>query len=311
MMADWGIEWLRPLWLIGAPLALLAGVLVTIMASGLARWHRIIDPDLMIALTRLGHVTGGRRDHGPWLLGFSGALIALGLAGSAQRDPDAPALRNLDTVMVLMDLSPSIVEGGGLDDAQAAVSRLIDRHGMRPLALGVYSAESFLVSVPTEDPAALQTVIAVVDEQTMPVGGSKPDRALDLASQTLEDSAAVRPDVVLVSDGGGTGPEAQDRARQMAAKGMRVSAIFVAPDGPPYGMPAPNRDGLLAVTDAGGGITVDATNIGRLEAVLSERNGDAKSDPERRSLRFIDRGRWFLLAALLPLGFMFRRRRTT
>ncbi|MGK7753851.1 MULTISPECIES: vWA domain-containing protein [unclassified Roseovarius] len=298
---------LRPLWLIGIPLALLAGGAVAWAARGLDRWRRVIDPELLSALRKLGHVSDGRRTIDPWLLAMAGGLTALALAGPATRDPDAPVLRNLDAVMILMDLSPSVTQGGGFDDAQAAVSRLIDRHGTRPVAMAVYSAESFLVSVPTEDPAALQTVIAVADSQTIPVGGSRPDRALDLARQTLTDAAAAYPDVVLVSDGGGAGPEALDRARQMAAEGIRVSAVFVPPDEPPYGMPPPDRDGLAAIVSAGGGMIADATDIATVEKILSERQGAVASDPTLRNLRYADQGRWLLAFALLPLAFLLRR----
>lgn len=305
----WQIILLRPLWLIGVPLSFLAGAAVALRGSGLDQWRRVVDPDLLVALRRLGHVVDGQRDSGPWLLALAGALTAFGLAGPATRDPDAPRLRNLDAVMILMDLSPSVTKGGGFDDAQAAVSRLIDRHGTRPVALGVYSAESFLVSVPTEDPAALQTVIAVADTETMPVGGSRPDRALDLARQTLADAAAAHPDVVLVSDGGGAGPEAQDRARQMAAAGLRVSAVFVAPDAPPYGMPAADREALASVASAGGGVIVDASDIAGVETILSERQGAAETNDTLRNLRYSDQGRWFVALALLPLAFLLRRRR--
>ncbi|MGR3441934.1 MAG: vWA domain-containing protein, partial [Thalassococcus profundi] len=240
---------------------------------------------------------------------LAAALVAAGLSGPATRDGDAPVLRNLDAVMILLDLSPSVTEGGGLDDAQAAVSRLIDTHGTRPVALAVYTSESFLVSVPTEDPAALQTVVAVSDAQTMPLGGSRPDRALTMAWQVLSDAAAAQPDVVLVSDGGGVGPEALDLARQMAAEGLRVSTVFVAPEAAPYGMPPATPEALEGLARAGGGITTAATDLSGLEAFLDERRGDGAADPALRNLRYADHGPWLLALALLPLALLFRRRR--
>ncbi len=308
-MGAGGIELLRPLWLAGVPLALLAGALVAALSRGRGRWHRVIDADLLGALHRLGHLTEPRCDFAPLALALAGALTALGLAGPATRDPGAPVLRNLDAVMILLDLSPSVTEGGGFDDAQAAASRLIDRHGTRPVALGVYAGESFLVSVPTEDPASLQTVIAVADAQTMPADGSRPDRALELAQQVLGDAASARPDVVLITDGGGADPRARDIARQLAAGGIRVSAVFVAPNDPPYGMPPADRGGLATLTQAGGGITVDATSIAKLETMLADRQGAARSDAALRSLRYVDHGRWLIALALCPLAFLFRRRR--
>ncbi|MCQ0970203.1 VWA domain-containing protein [Paracoccus sp. TK19116] len=308
MIALADVTFLRPLWLLAAPLSLLAGWLVATRLGGDGRWRRIMDADLMVAMRRLGHLTEARDDREPWLIAIAAAIAAFALSGPAIRDPDAPVLRNLDAVMILMDLSPSLTEGAGLDDAQAAVSRLIDIQGTRPIALAVYAAESFLVSVPTEDPAALQTVVAVMDPATMPVGGSRPDRALDLARQTLDDAGATQPDIVLVSDGGGIGPNALDRARQMAAAGMRISAVFVAQDRPPYGATPANREPLVALTDAGGGMTVSAIDLAGLEAIMTDRRGDAAADPAVRNLRYRDLGRWLLILALVPLAFTFRRR---
>ncbi|MFC0160791.1 hypothetical protein CDZ97_09875 [Mameliella alba] len=305
------ILWLRPLWLFAVPAALIAGAVIAWRSHGLGRWQTVTDPALLSAMRRLGHVTETRRDPAPWCLALSAALVAAGLAGPATPDPDVPRLRNLDAVTILLDLSQSVTRGGGFDDAQAAVSRLTDTQGTRPIALGVYSGESFLVSVPTEDAAALKTVVAVADAQTMPVAGSRPDRALAMARQVLTDAGAAHPDVVLVSDGGGTGPEARDLARQMAADGMRVSAVFVAPVASPYGMPPARRDGLEALTVAGAGITVDATDTRRLEALLARRQGTAATDRALRNLHYADQGRWFVLLALFPLAPLFRRRRRT
>ncbi|WP_299841680.1 vWA domain-containing protein [uncultured Jannaschia sp.] len=309
MIALGGLVLLRPLWLVGIPVALLLAGLAARRADGMARWRRVIDADLLAVLRRRGHVTETQHDPGPWLFAAGATLVLLGLAGPATRDPDAPALRNLDAVMILLDLSPSITESGALPDAQAAVSRLIDSHGTRPVALGVYSGEAFLVGVPTEDPAGLQSNVGVVDAATMPVGGSRPDRALALARRVLADATAERPDVVFVSDGGGVGPATLDLARQMAAAGARISAVFVAPETPPYAMPPPRRDALQAMAEAGGGLIVDETDIARLEVSLADRRGADVSDAARRSLRFEDHGRWMVALALLPLGLLFRRRR--
>ena len=304
-----GLVLLRPLWLLVIPLALLLAGLAEWSARRGGRWSRLIDADLLPEMRRMGHVMEAERDPAPWLVAAAAALVAAGLAGPATPDPDAPALRNLDAVMILLDLSPSVIEGGGFDDARATVSRLIDTHGTRPVALGVYSGESFLVSVPTEEPETLQSVVGAADGATMPVAGSRPDRALDLARRTLADAAAERPDVVLVSDGGGVGPDARDLVRLMASEGIRTSAVYVAPKVTPYGMPGARRDGLETLAEIGGGVVVDAGDTAPLEAVLADRRGAAAGDAARRSLRYDDHGRWPVALALVPLSFLFRRRR--
>ncbi|WP_138471584.1 VWA domain-containing protein [Poseidonocella sp. HB161398] len=300
---------LRPLWLAGLPLALAAAVLARRHAGGLAAWRRVADPALLEAMRRRGHVTPSHSGAEPWLAALALALLCAGLAGPADRDPDAPVLRDRHLLLVLLDLSPSVTRGGGLDDAQAAVSRLVDIGGTRPTGLIVYAGESFLAALPTEDPGAVQGMIAVADGETMPVGGSRPDRALAMAQRVLRDAAAPEADVVLVSDGGGMGPEALGIARQMAEEGSRISAVFVPQGAPQYGLPPGDPEGLEAVARAGGGRMADAGAAGTVDALLPVRRGTGARGTELRALQYRDRGPWLAAAALVPLALLFRRRR--
>lgn len=300
---------LRPLWLVALPVLALATLLAKRRSDGLGPWRQFIDEDLFAVLRRLGHVTDARPDPRPRWLAAAAALVALGLAGPATRNPEAPVFRNLDAVMILLDLSPSMIEGGSLSAAQAAVSRLLDRHGTRPVSLAVFAAESFLVSVPVEDPEPLQTAIAVIDAETMPVVGSRPDRALAMARDTLRDAAAENPDVVLVSDGGAVGPEAQAIARDMAASGIRLSAVYVASSAPSYGAPPPDRSALGAFVAVGGGTLVDAGDTAALEEQLQDRSGSSLAETARRDLLFKDHGRLLVALAFAAMVPLFRRRK--
>lgn len=299
---------LRPLWLLGLPLALAAGAVVARRADGMAAWRAVVDPDLFEAMRLRGQVSPPRSGPDPWLMALSLALLCAGLAGPASRDPEAPVLRNRDALMILFDLSPSMTGGGGLDDAQAAVSRLIDRGEARPTGLIVYAGESFLASVPSEDPQMLQGMIAVADAETLPVGGSRPDRALTMARGILRDAASLAPDVVLVSDGGGMGPVAEDVARQMAAGGVRISGIFVPQETPAYGLPDARPAALQAVVAAGGGAMVSASEFAAIDALLPARRGPERDAADLRALQYRDLGPWLAALALLPLALLFRRR---
>lgn len=301
---------LRPLWLIGLPLALVAGLLIARRADGMAAWRAVTDVDLLEAMRGRGWVSAPRAGADPWLMALALALLFSGLAGPASRDRNAPILRNTNTLMILLDLSPSVTEGGGFDDAQAALARLVDLEGDRPTGLIVYAGESFVASIPAEDPGVVRGLIAVADGGTMPVGGSRPDRALTMARRALQDAGAVAPDVVFVSDGGGMGPEAADIARQMKAEGSRVSAIFVAQDTPPYGMPAADPEALSAVAEAGGGRTVEATALTAIGTLLPDRRDTGRDAPDLRALQYRDLGPWLAALALFPMALLFRWRRT-
>lgn len=301
---------LRPLWLLGLPLALVAAVLVARRTDGMTEWRAVVDADLLEAMRLRGYVTPPRPDPDPWLMALALALLCTGLAGPASRDHHAPLLRNRDALMILLDLSPSMTSGGGLDDAQAAISRLIDIGAARPTGLIVYAGESFLASIPTEDPATLQGMIAVVDSETMPVAGSRPDRALIMARRVLADAASLAPDVVLVSDGGGMGPAAADIARQMAEDGIRISGIFVPQDAPPYGLPAAMPERVQSVVEAGGGKMANASDYASVGTLLSARRRPEQQAADLRALQYRDLGPWLAALALLPLALLFRRRQT-
>ncbi|WP_146589495.1 vWA domain-containing protein [Puniceibacterium confluentis] len=300
---------LRPFWLVGVPLALIAAWGLAHRSNGGARWRGVIDPHLLAFLQSRGAVDPASRSLRPWLLGLAAALLAVGLSGPATRRADAPAFRNLDVIMILMDLSPSVVMGGGLDDARASVSRLLDHHGARPVALAVYAGESFLVSVPIEETASLQTAIGAIGADTMPVAGSRPDRALALARMTLADAASERADVVLVTDGGALGPAALSEAERLRATGVRVSAVAIAPRTAPYGMPPTDTAGLVRLTAAGGGIVATPDDLNPLIVRLTGQRDLTAGERSRRSVLFHDHGRWAAALACLALLGLFRRRR--
>lgn len=309
-MIDFGsIAFLRPLWMLAIPILFGLAFVASRRADGFAAWRNVIDPDLIPVLTRLGHVDLGAKDWRPWVMAVSAALMAIGLAGPAKRNAGAPVFRNLDAIMIVLDLSPSMLKGGNHDDAQASVARLLDSNGTRPVALAVFAGESFLVSVPTEEPQALKSSVAVIDADTMPVAGSRPDRGLELARATLNDAGAQNADVILITDGGGIDPEAIYQAEAMVQEGVRLSGIFVAHDKPPYGITPDNAKQLDTLIATGDGIVVGSNDLAPLVRLLSERRGLSEEEKARRTILFQDFGPWVFLAGLLALLPIYRRRR--
>jgi len=302
---------LRPLWLLAIPVVIALAVLAWRRADGFGRWREVIDPELLPVLTRLGQVETGARDYRPVFIALAAALMAIGLAGPAVRNPGAPIFRNLDAVVILMDLSPSVVEGGGLADAQSAVARLLDKSGTRPVALIVYTGESFLVSVPTREPQALKSAVAVIDPKTMPIGGSRPDRALELAMRTLEDAKSSHADVIIISDGGGLGPEALYQIDAMARSDIRVSGVYVDHESPPFGITPAKAERLQEAAAAGRGVFVNAREMTDLEEALAARRGLSATEKARRAILFRDYGIWFFALGALVLLPIYQQRRET
>ncbi len=302
---------LRPWWLLAIPAVILLAVWAWRKADGFGRWREVIDPDLLPVLVRLGQVEVGARDYRPVFMAFAVSLMAIGLAGPSLRNPGAPIFRNMDAIVILVDLSPSIVEGGGLGDAQSAVARLLDSNATRPVALIVYAGESFLVSVPTREPQALKSAIAVIDTKTMPVSGSRPDRALKLAMQVLNDAKSNHADVIVVSDGGGLGPEALHEIDAMARSDIRVSGVYINHEKPPFGVTPANRRQLEEAVEVGGGEFADARNLASLEEALATKRGLSATEKARRAVLFRDYGIWFFAFGALVLLPIYQQRRET
>lgn len=299
---------LRPIWLIGLPVAL--GIVATLLhhRRALSGWGGVIAPEFLRFLESRGHVLPPRGQGTPVYLGAVAGLVALALSGPATRDESAPSFRNLDVVYLLIDLSDSMTQGGSLDDAKAAAALILSDAAARPVALALFAGESYLVSPPTSDPGSLETAIAVLSGDTLPDRGSRPDRALADARQVLNDADARRADLILISDGGGLGPEALHAARVLAAEGTRVSAVFVDPDAPPYGMPVSNRAAMSQVVEAGGGRLADAEDTAAISHILRG-SGMLTPDTTTAALLLREHGRWFIWPALIPALLLFRRRR--
>lgn len=302
-----GLALLRPWWLLAAPAALLLGLAASRRVAGLAAWEKAVDPGLMRALERLGWVVpGGGR--GVWLVPLLAVILALALSGPARESRDGAAFRNLDGLVLVVDLSRSMAEGGRLDEALTAARVVARRAGSRPAALVVYAGDAYLASAFTTDRDALGALVAALDGQTVPDEGSRPERALSLARGLMEQARIVRGDVVLISDGGGVGPAALRAASALDERGVRVSTLFTPQAGAPIGAPPAERSAAEALARVGGGFTADVLDPLAFADAVSGRRAERVADSELSLLLWTDYGRWLLLGALLPALALFRRR---
>ena len=298
---------LRPLWL----LALLPIVLVALWVRRRATsggWERLVDPPLLRRMQALGLVGAGAVPRlAPFVLA---ALLAFALAGPARLRASATAFAPMDPVVLILDLSPSITRGPALADAQAAAALVLQSAQGRPVGLMLYAADAYLASAPTSDAATLESLIAVLDAQTMPVQGSRPDIALASARELFlrEGHPGVGGvDLILISDGGGVSPPALEEAQRLAEAGARLWTLGLASP-PPEGAPPADPEALARLAAAAGGAHAPASAPRPLLAQIEAARLTALARSERAAMAFDDLGRWLLLAALIPALALFRRR---
>lgn len=303
MIQLYDVSLLRPAWLLSLPVIAVLATALHRRQAGLSDWARAVDPVLLAALERLGRVVPGR-GRGDWHAAATAAILAVALAGPALRSADVVTYRNLDGLVVVMDLSRSVTFSRHFDAALVAARSIVDGVGSRPTALVVFAGDAYVASAFSTDPAALGTTIAVLDGETVPDPGSRPARGLALARQMLSDASIVSGDVVLVSDGGGLDASAMEEASSIRAAGGFLSTLVV----PESAGPKRQHGDLEDLAKRGGGVSATVVEPSKVLVAAAERTASRLETGSMAGLFWDDLGRVVLLLALFPVLALFRRR---
>jgi Ca-activated chloride channel family protein len=289
---------LRPAWLLAVPLIAVVAVLIWRSRRSLGDWNQAIDPVLLSALRSLGRVeTAGKGVAGIAAL-LVAAIAVLALTGPAVERRDAVSFRNLDGVVFVLDASPSATGGDAWVGLQTAGRIGIGSLGSRPGGLVIYGGDAYVATAMTADTQQLGQTLSLVDAETVPDPGSRPERGLNLAAAMLEEAGVLAGDVILLTDGGGLGPNVFDAAGSITAQGARLS--IVSPD--------PEDADVIALAAAGSG-QVFGTDQGLLLAEFMQDDARTRLEQQDYPLLFkAELGRYFLILALIPAAILFRRR---
>ncbi|MBY6047202.1 vWA domain-containing protein [Vannielia litorea] len=294
-----GLVLLRPWWLLALPVVAALAVLLWRRRARLGDWERVVRPEMMAALRRLGHVEAGRQGvQGLGALAAAG-LVALALTGPATTRREAAAFRNLDGVILVLDASLSMTEADGWSQMLTAGRAAMAGLGARPAALVVVAGDAYHAADLTSDHKELAQTWQLVDGATVPDRGSRPWLGLARAADVLKEARLFSADVVLFTDGGGLGPETLEVAAKLEAEGARLSVVA-----------AEGLEPAEVLARAGGGRTFTPLEGVALAGFLAE-GGRAQLERADYPLLFLaDHGRLVLLAALVPLLLGFRRRQS-
>jgi len=178
-----------------------------------------------------------------------------------------------------------------------------------------YAGDAYVVSPLTSDMNTIANLLPALQPDIIPVGGSRADRALDLAAALLERSGLGRGEVLLVTDSASSRDAA--RARELREKGVLTSVLAV---GTTDGAPVPsgggfvsdrsgnvviarmNRDALRAVAEAGAGRYTELATEAAPDLLWAQQDGSefALRD-DALGERWKDAGPWLVLL-LIPLA---------
>ncbi len=298
-------------------------------------WRAVVDARLLPHLLIAG--SSVRRHSWPLLvLGLAGLLAIAALAGPTWQKLEQPVFRQQSGLVVLLDLSRSMdaadVRPSRLERARLKLVDILNQRKEGQTALVVYAATAFVVTPLTSDSKTIISQLPSMTTDLMPAQGSRPDRAIAMALQLLQQAGVAHGSVLLVTDGvEGVAPSPlSDAIGALQAAGHRLLVMGV---GTATGAPIPMLKVGGFLTDANGAMVIPKLDDASLTAVAQQGGGlyrhmssddsdintllaqvDADSttaqtnkSTEMMSDQWQEMGVWLLLPLLLLAAFAFRR----
>lgn len=316
-------HFLRPWWLLLLPLAVLIPWGWRRMRRPSGDWARVCDPHL---LSWLSVGREGRRGLGLGAIsaGLALLLAILALAGpSWVKLPDA-SFTARNARVIALDLSSSMLaedlKPNRLTQARYRLADLLLGTTEGQTGMVAYGGDAFVVSPLTNDTNTIANLLPALQPDIIPVGGSRADRALELASTLLQRAGNAGGEVLLVTDA--ADDRAAARARALRDEGILTSVLAV---GTVEGAPIPSGGGFVTdrsgnvviarleaaalreVAAAGGGRYSTLAN-GSQSAIWADREGRAfERREEALENRWQDAGPWLMLLILPFVLAGFRR----
>lgn len=214
-------------------LAVLAPLLLVVLYRCAARARRrqlatLASPQFLDELTRSHSRLRRAIKNALLVLAVAGAGIALARPQWGVQELSGQSLG--EDIVFAVDCSRSMlatdVAPNRLERAKLAVQDFVRRHGRGRVGLVAFAGQAFLQCPLTFDYGAFEDALRVMDEKTIPVGGTDIGRALDEAFRAME-KADRRKVVVLLTDGEDLEKGGAGTAESLAEQGVVVFAVGV------------------------------------------------------------------------------------
>ena len=236
----WNLLWIIPL------------ILVLAISGGIRRTRllrKMFGTDERAA--RFSNASSGKRVFRIVLL----ALVVLLLAVAAARPSwgkqlmhDASTGRDL---LVVFDVSKSMlsddVKPSRMDHAKWLVREIVKKNPGDRFGLIAFAGESFLVCPLTVDRASFIQLVDDLDVDTIPVGGTNVQLALEEAVKAFEGAQGMHKAVVLVTDGDELTGRGAAVVNDLAKAQIPVFAVGVGDPSNPAVIRVPDEDGKLRI----------------------------------------------------------------
>lgn len=317
-MADF--HFLRPLWLLLILAIPLMPLLYRKARQSDSGWSRIIpEPMLRPLIRRSGQ--SGSRTHSPVLPAAAALLIlSIALAGPAWRHAPTPLQQQNDSLVIVLDLSLSMlatdVEPDRLTLAKRKIRDILRQREGSLTALVVYAADAHAVSPLTDDRNTITGMLGILDPVIMPAAGNRADLGIAKGLELLKQGAPGKGRMLLITDD--VRDDYQDRiTRQLQGSRFALNTLVVGTsEGGPIPLPkrgfirdngdivitkaSPSALQQLAQTNGGRShqLTIDDTDISNLGLLAEDAEDWQESERDLTVDRWQDDGYWLLWLAL-------------
>lgn len=289
-------QFLRPVWLLLLLAAPLVYYLLRSLGQGDSRWRQVIPPALLKPLLPADGGSGGsarwQRLLAPVLL----IVAALAMAGPSFRTAPSPLQEQDDSLVVVLDLSLSMLardeEPDRLTRATRKIRDLLEAREGAYTGLVVYAGDGHVVTPLTDDRGTVESLLSAIDPVIMPAPGNRADLGVARAVELLDQGAPGRGRILLITDG--LKPRYASNIRdRLGASRWQLDGLLVGTErGAP--VPVPER-GFLRDGDQ---VIITRASMPELESTARAMGGEAlrmttsNEDIRQLQLRSEDHDQW-------------------
>ncbi len=264
-------HFLRPWWLLALIPAAIFVLALWRVNSALSAWDKAIDRNLLPYLLDRSRNAAQRT---PLLLLLCAwVLSAVALAGPVWEKLPQPVQQREDALVIVMDLSLSMFAQdhvpSRLDLAKRKLRDVLALRDEGQTALVVYAGDAHAVMPLTDDVVTIEALVPSLSPNIMPLFGSNPMAAMDMAIELLDNVEASEGKILLMTDGISGFDQELLITRQLED---RPYDLLVMGIGTEQGAPIRTSDGNF-LTDRQGAMVVPALNRSVLQSLANRVGG--------------------------------------
>ena len=260
-------HFIRPEWLLFVPVAILLWLWIA-RSTKTTDWANHLPQKTLEALA-VGQSLSQNLVR-QLLLVFS-LLIIIAAAGPSWIKQKVAALENQRALVVLLDLSPSLlstdIKPDRITRARFELIDVIRLFKDGQLGLVAYAGSAHIVSPLTDDPRNIEALIPALSPELMPEQGSNIEAAIALAQRLLDDAGIAGGNLLLITDG--VDAKAVESVTANLKYGRSLSVLGVGGTEP---TPIPSAEGGF-VRNSAGDIVLTQLKVSSLRNLANRSGG--------------------------------------